>query len=142
MDSFVTEIYLKADLFQVYMYKQLIKFLAIGFLGMIINLLVFYLLVELIGILYIVGAVISYIAGITNNFFWNKHWTFQSKERKYKEQYIKYLIISISSLVINLIILSILVEIFNLWYMFSQAAAVTIAGLNNFFWNKYWTFRS
>ena len=121
--------------------KRIIKFLAVGLSGTIINLLVLFFLVEFIGVLYIIGAFVAYIISITNNFFWNKYWTFNSKSKQYKEQYLKYLIISVFSLGINLMILSILVEVFGLWYMFSQVIAITIAGLNNFFWNRYWTFR-
>ncbi|MBW2977447.1 GtrA family protein [Candidatus Woesearchaeota archaeon] len=122
-------------------YKQIAKFSTIGLLGATINLMVLYLAVEFIRLPYIIGAILAYIIGITNNFFWNKFWTFKNKSKHYKEQYIKYFLISLSSLAINLIVLSILVELFGLWYMFSQAIAIVMAGLNNYIWNKKLTFK-
>ena len=123
------------------MYKQVAKFSTIGLLGAAINLIILYLSVEFIGMPYFIGAILAYVIGITNNFFWNKYWTFKNKSKNYRKQYIKYFLISLSSLVINLIILSTLVELFGLWYMFSQVIAILIAGLNNFFWNKKFTFK-
>lgn len=123
------------------MTKEIIKFVVTGFLGTVINLVIFYLLVEKAGMLYIFGAAISFVVAITNNFFWNKHWTFKNKSQKYKEQYIKYFFVSILGLGINLIILSILIEIFNLWYMFAQLIAIILTGVSNFLLNKNWTFK-
>ena len=136
------EIYLKTSILKVNMdYKQIAKFTAIGLSGAAINLIALYLIVEFIKLPYIIGAIISYILGITNNFFWNKYWTFNNKSSHYREQYIKYFLISLSSLAVNLVILSILVELFSLWYMISQVIAIIFAGANNYVWNKKITFK-
>ena len=59
---------------------QLIKFGIVGFSGYVINLAVFSLMVEGVGINYRPAAVVAFVVAVTNNFVWNRHWTFKAGE--------------------------------------------------------------
>lgn len=126
------------DLFPLY---QVLKHFSVGFSGFIINISVLYALVELVGLYYVLSALIAYIISISNNFLWNKRWTFCDHCADYKMQYSKYVLISLMSLVCNLAILALLVEIFGMWYLLAQTIAILIVGVNTFLWNKLWVFR-
>ena len=126
----------RADIF-----KQIIKFTIIGCSGLIINLVLLHSWVEVFGFHYFFGAALAYMVAISSNFFWNKLWTFKSKSKRYWKQYKSYVFINLTSLAISLAALSILVEIFGVWYLFSQMIAVLIAGTNNFVFNKKITFK-
>ncbi len=57
-------------------------------------------------------------------------------------QFIKFCIVGASGSLINLALLYSLTEFLHVWYMMSAVLAFTIAVVNNFVWNKYWTFRN
>lgn len=123
------------------MFKQLSKYAFVGVSGTLIHLLVLYILVEFVNSPYQVGAVLGGVVAMTNCFYWNKRWTFINKEHSFKKQYAKYTFVTLVGLGLNVIVLTLLVEIGNLWYMLSQVAAIGLVGFNTFIFNKYWTFR-
>jgi putative flippase GtrA len=57
-------------------------------------------------------------------------------------QFIKFCIVGSIGGVIHLGLLYFLTEFFNIWYLFSAAFAFTVAVINNFILNKYWTFQN
>lgn len=121
--------------------SQFIKFSVIGFLNTIINLAVLYMLTEFVGIYYLFSAVIAFIVAVTNSFIFNKIWTFNENiNYKTKSRYIKFFIISISALLVNLSLLYILVEFFEIWYIQAQIIGIITNLLINFLGNKIWTF--
>lgn len=122
--------------------KQFGKFFLVGALGMFINLTSLYLFVDFLDMYYIFGATFSFILSITNNFLFNKKWTFENNDTQYRKLYGKYVIISILSMVIGLGLLKLIVESFGTWYLLAQFFAVMAAGINSFLWVKYWVFRS
>tara|TARA_Y100000031_G_C8147745_1_gene350813 strand:- start:92 stop:487 length:396 start_codon:yes stop_codon:yes gene_type:complete len=122
------------------MYKQLSKYFTIGVLGTLINLSVLYVLVEWLNFYYLFAAALAYILAITNNFFWNKKWTFKNKANEYKKQYTKYFTVGIFGFLTNLLLLTFFVEILHLWYFLAQIFSIAISGTGTFLSNKYWTF--
>ncbi len=57
-------------------------------------------------------------------------------------QLIKFCMVGGVGTIINLVILFLLVEFLNVWYLFSAIFAFIIAVTNNFILNKFWTFES
>ena len=55
---------------------QLVRFGAVGASGYAVNLISFAILVHMMGVDYRVASPIAYFIATTNNFFWNRHWTF------------------------------------------------------------------
>jgi len=122
--------------------KQFLKFAIVGVINTLINLLVLYVLTEFLGIYYLISAVFAFVVAVTNSFILNKIWTFQEKigHRAYS-RYFKFLIISLTALIFNLLLLYILVEYFNIWYMLAQLIGVVLNLIINFLGNKLWTFK-
>ena len=135
--------YFLNDLLLLYlMYKQLAKYFTIGVLGTIINLGILYFLVELLDVYYILAATVAYVLAITNNFLWNKKWTFHNGIKKYKKQYAKYFLVSTIGLILTLLLLTFFVEILNIWYILAQVFSIGIVGIGTFLSNKHWTFQN
>lgn len=123
-------------------FKQLFKFSIIGVLNTLINLAVLYILTEFFGIYYIISAIIAFLFAVTNSFLLNKTWTFNEKLiYKTKSKYVKFLSVTISALIVNLILLYVLVEYFNIYYMIAQIFGVLSNFIINFLGNKLWTFK-
>ena len=60
---------------------QLAKFCAVGATGYVVNLAVFTLLYEVFAVHYMAAAVFSFCVAVTNNYLWNRLWTFRGAAR-------------------------------------------------------------
>jgi putative flippase GtrA len=119
---------------------QLIKFGVVGGSGYAINLVVFAFLSGNLGVFHTVAAVGAFCVALGNNFFWNRHWTFGPGEGLAHEQAIRFTVVSVGALVINLILLEVLVRSASMGEIGAQAVAVAVAMPFNFLGNKLWTF--
>jgi dolichol-phosphate mannosyltransferase len=70
-----------------------------------------------------------------------KHLYRLTRHEKETERFIKFCLVGLSGVVVNLGILVFLTEIIGIFYAFSNAIAVVVAIINNFVWNDLWTFR-
>lgn len=127
-----------------------IKFAFIGGIGTVINLLVLWTSVEIFFVHYLWAAVLAFVIADTNNYIWNRLWTFRSKG-KLHVQYPQFLLVSIDGLMLNLIILKTIVEDLmpalgigedraSLYLVVAQALTIFVVSLFNFFANSIWTF--
>lgn len=88
------------------MLNEFFKFAVVGGLGTIINLIIFTTF-NLIGFHYIISAILSFLVAVSFNFILNSIWVFKKRNTKInKNSAIKFFIISVISLIINLIILN------------------------------------
>lgn len=122
--------------------KEFLKFAFVGLIGTLINIAILYLLTEKIGVYYMFSAIISFIVAMSSNFFLNKIWTFEEKIGfKIGGKYIKFALVSVTALLVNLFFLYVFTEVWDIYYIFSQVLAIGVALIINFIGNKIWTFR-
>jgi putative flippase GtrA len=119
---------------------QLLKFGIVGGSGYLINLAVFALLVGNLGVHHTVAAVAAFCVAVTNNFLWNRYWTFGPGEGHPAFQAARFFAVSAASLAINLVVLEALVAGAEMGDLSAQAIAVAVAMPFNFLGNKLWTF--
>jgi len=119
---------------------QLAKFCAVGASGYVVNLVVFSLLVHGFGIHYLVAATCSFLVAVTNNYAWNRLWTFRGQRGHVAYQGLRFLVVSTCALAANLLILYVLVRI-GLVEVLAQALAIVLVTPLNFVGNKVWSFR-
>ena len=119
---------------------QLAKFCAVGASGYVVNLVVFGLLVHGFGIHYLVAATCSFLVAVTNNYAWNRLWTFRGQRGHVAYQGLRFLVVSTCALAANLLILYVLVRI-GLAEVLAQALAIVLVTPLNFVGNKVWSFR-
>ena len=119
---------------------QLFKFGAVGATGYAINIVAFALLVETLGVHHIAAAVGAFCVAVTNNFLWNRHWTFAAGDGHAGFQAARFLAVSLGGLGVNLVVLAVLVDVAGAPPVASQAVAVGVAMPVNFVGNKLWTF--
>jgi dolichol-phosphate mannosyltransferase len=121
---------------------QLVRFGAVGGLGFVVNLAVYTLFVHGVGLEYRVASVVAWIVAVANNFFWNRHWTFDAREGVAHHQAMRFLLVSVVTEVISLLLLTVLVESGGLSKVPAQAIAVAAATPLSFLGNKLWSFRA
>ena len=119
---------------------QLAKFCAVGASGYAVNLLVYSLLVEGLGLHYLVAATCSFVVAVTNNYTWNRVWTFRGQRGHVAYQGIRFFVVSTFALGANLAILYALVRL-GLDKVPAQAIAIVLVTPLNFIGNKVWSFR-
>ena len=129
---------------------QLMQFALVGGSGYLVNLTVFAILTgsglffregsDGLGFHYIPAAMISFCVAVTNNFLWNRHWTFDAKHGHAGFQAARFFTVSILALGINLAALELLIQVAGIGELPAQALAVAIAMPFNFIGNKIWTF--
>lgn len=119
---------------------QLCKFGLVGASGYLINLAVFSVLADSFGLHHIAAAIGAFCVALTNNFLWNRHWTFEPGEGHPGFQAARFLAVSLGALAINLAVLELLVSGASMGNLPAQAIAVAVAMPVNFLGNKLWTF--
>jgi putative flippase GtrA len=121
---------------------QLVRFAVVGATGFVINVGVYALGVHVLSVPYQAAAVIAWLVAVTNNFMFNRHWTFDAAEGRIHFQAIRFFAVSLVAFVfINLVLLTLFVEVVGLPKVPAQALAVAAATPFNFLGNKLWSFR-
>lgn len=122
--------------------KQFIKFCLVGFTNLGIHLLLFFLLTRFAGFHYIFASVLAFIVAVSWSFFINKKWTFRNHDCNHQEQYVKFFIANIIAFTINILLLSVFIELLHLYDILAQFIASVICSFINFTINRFWAFKS
>jgi putative flippase GtrA len=120
-------------------WEQLLKFCLVGVSGYAVNLAVFALLVNGLDVHYIPAAICSFLVAVTNNYTWNRLWTFRAQRGHYGYQGMRFLVVSTLALVANLVVLQLYIEA-GLDEVAAQAIAIVLVTPVNFVGNKLWSF--
>ena len=119
---------------------QLCKFGLVGGSGYVINLGVFTLLAGGLGAHHAIAAVGAFCVAVTNNFLWNRYWTFGPGTGSAHFQAARFFAVSLASLGLNIAVLELLVSSGSVSELGAQAIAVAVAMPFNFLGNKLWAF--
>jgi putative flippase GtrA len=121
-------------------WMQLAKFGAVGASGYVVNLAVYTALLRGAGWHYAYAATVSFLVAVTNNYLWNRIWTFRDQRGHVAFQGLRFLTIAVVAYVANLGILSALIA-FGMNKVVAQAIAIVLVTPLNFVGNKLWSFR-
>lgn len=119
---------------------ELLKFCLVGASGYVINLAVYVALLKGAGLHYLPAAVCSFVVAVMNNYFWNRHWTFREKRGNIYYQGVRFLLVSLLALALNLVMLRGLVAL-DVGKVAAQAIAIILVTPFSFGVNKLWSFR-
>jgi putative flippase GtrA len=119
-------------------WEQLAKFGVVGAIGYAVNLGV-YVLLRRTGVQYIPAAIGSFAVAVSNNYAWNRVWTFRHQRGHMAYQGLRFLVVSLVTLGANVAILYGLVHV-GLGKLPAQALAIVLVMPLNFLGNKLWSF--
>ena len=124
---------------------RFIKFCIVGLSGVGVNMGLLWLLTELGGMFYLLSAAISIETSIITNFILNNYFTFADRNRQgvkpFLSRLLKFNLVSLAGLGINLGILWLLTEGLGLFYMLSNIFGIVAATLWNYLVNNWWTWK-
>jgi putative flippase GtrA len=121
---------------------QLIRFVTVGASGYVVNLGVFAACVHLLGINYKISAVIAFVVSVFNNFWLNRHWTFDAKHQHPVFQAARFFAISLLTFAFTYVLLIVLVDSAGLSKVPAQAIAIAAGTPLSFLGQKLWSFRA
>jgi dolichol-phosphate mannosyltransferase len=121
------------------------RFYTVGASGLFVNLASSSLIsMALPALGYLYATIVGILLSITSNFFLNKVWTFEDRDfsgPKTARQYGLFLVFSSAGALIQLSIISLLVEGALAEYPLALVLGVIVASVGNFLLNKKWTFK-
>ena len=137
--------------------KRFLKFMFVGALGAVVDFGTLNLLAHVFDVPVTVAGIISFALAVTQNFLWNRYWTYpESRNFPLVPQYFQFFIINATALLIRVPILALVPgPVINLLVStgvaantaevlgnnFALALAVGIAMFWNFFVNRFVTYR-
>ncbi|MBD0317637.1 MAG: GtrA family protein [Thermoleophilia bacterium] len=119
---------------------QLAKFATVGGVGYVVNLGLYSVLVLVLDVHYLAAAFCSFLVAVTNNYTWNRLWTFRRQRGHLVYQGVRFLLVSTVALAANLVFLRLLVAL-ELHKVLAQGIAIVLVTPWNFAANKLWSFR-
>jgi dolichol-phosphate mannosyltransferase len=121
---------------------ELAKFCAVGGSGYVVNLAVFSLAVEVGDLHHLTAATLAFLVAVTNNFWWNRQWTFSAREGHAGFQAARFLTVSVAAFLLAAALLELLVSGAGMAEIPAQAISIVAATPFSFVGNKMWSFGS
>lgn len=121
---------------------QLVRFATVGASGYVANLAVFIACVHLLGIDYRLSAVIAFVVSVINNFWLNRHWTFEARHDHPIFQGVRFFAVSLLAFGFTYAVLVALVSGAGVSKVVAQAIAIAAGTPLSFLGQKLWSFRA
>lgn len=121
-------------------YGTFIKYCLVGCSGVCLDFLCFLGLTMGLSMHYQAANILSVHLGMINNFFWNRHWTFQCKDKIFR-RFLSFYAVGLSGLTLMAILLHIFIDLWNWHSINSKIVAIIVATIFQFILNKTVTFK-
>jgi putative flippase GtrA len=140
--------------------ERFLKFSAVGVIGAVVDFGTFNLLKAALGMAEVPASIVSFLAAVTSNFFWNRVWTYRdSRSKSVPRQAAQFAAVSAVGLALRTPVLALLLgpasraaarllalapwvplQAETLGANLALAAAVVVVLFWNFFANRIWTY--
>lgn len=120
---------------------QFLRFCVVGTVATAVDMGIFFILTEKLGIYYLISNIFSFICGLLTNFVLSYIWVFTKKgESKKIYDFTLFSAIGLVGLGFNSAIIFMLVEFLRMWEMYAKAIATGVVLFWNFFARKKFVF--
>lgn len=124
---------------------KLIKFALVGGSGTLVNLCLFFLLVDRGGMIPTIGAVLCFALAVTWNYVLDHLWTFRAQvdgEPPSVPRYLRFVGVSLVGLFVNLGVLNLMIlTVHPAYVVYGQAAGIASGMIVNFMGSNLYAFR-
>ncbi|MFP4118709.1 MAG: glycosyltransferase [Candidatus Woesearchaeota archaeon] len=124
--------------------KKFLKFAVVGTSGAIVNFGLLIALTEIAGMYYVFSSAIAVETSIVTNFLLNNFWTWRKNnhENGFFGRFLRFNLVSLVALALNVSVLYLLTEYVGLWYVLANFFGILAGMLVNFTINDRWTFKN
>ncbi len=119
---------------------KFVKFCVVGFSGMVVDFGVTWLCKEKLHWNKYLSNSLGFVLAASNNYLWNRIWTFQSTSNHIPVEYGKFFLISLIGLGINNLVIYLLHDKLHWNFYLSKLLAIGVVTLWNFVMNYLFTF--
>lgn len=120
-------------------FSKLLRYGVVGVIGAVVHMSTLFLLVELGLAGPVVATTTGFVFALLISYGMNRIWTF-GYVGSYWASLIRYCIVSLIGLGLNILIIKLFTDFLGLWYGWGAFVAVGAVALNNFLLNNAWTF--
>ena len=121
------------------------KFCLVGLSGVGVNMGLLWLLTEKAGLPYLGSAAVAIETSIITNFILNNFFTFRARNAPGKKAFFKRLfkfnVVSLAGLTLNLGVLWLFTDVFDIYYLVSNLFGIAVTILWNYLVNTWWTWK-
>lgn len=123
-------------------FRQLVKFGLVGASGFIVNVSVFAFCLRVLDVHYRLAYVFAFCVAVTNNFVWNRLWTFRQQRNgsHVAMQGARFFAVSLIAATVGFVLLELFVRA-GLPKIPAEMLAVALVVPISFLGNKHWSFR-
>lgn len=121
---------------------RMLRFCLVGASGMLVDFAVTWLCKERLRWNKYVSNSLGFVLAATNNYIWNRLWTFQSQSTEIAREYSMFVLISLIGLALNNLIIYLLHERLRWNFYLSKLIAIGCVTVWNFSMNYVFTFRA
>lgn len=119
---------------------KFLKFGVVGFVGMLVDFAITYLLKEWLRVPKYIANACGFIIAATTNYILNRYWTFHSHNPDIALEFSRFFIVSLLGLAINTVVIWLIVRKFKSNFYFAKLIAIGVVTIWNFFANLAFTF--
>jgi putative flippase GtrA len=128
-----------------YMHKKVeankfVAFLCIGGFCAALSLVLMYLFTSLLRLHYLFSFILVFFIGNSIGFYFNKNYTFQTKQQYFWKELSKYFTVMASSFFVNLILMFLMVNTLKIWYLYANLILIVFFAFINFMIHSKWSF--
>lgn len=116
--------------------KQILKFGVVGVVAFLIDYSLLYALTEFCHIHYMISSIISFTVSLIFNYIASIYWVFDVKQKQTIKEITVFTILSVIGLGINQLVMYLMTDVGNIYYMFSKLVATAIVMVWNFITRK------
>lgn len=116
--------------------NQILKFGLVGGTAFVIDYVLLYVCTEFLHIHYLISSIISFTVSVIFNYILSIKWVFDVKKKQDVKDFVIFIILSIIGLGINSLIMYVMVEKFEVYYMLSKIVSTAVVMVYNFITRK------
>lgn len=116
--------------------NQILKFGLVGGTAFVIDYVLLYVCTEFLHIHYLISSIISFTVSVIFNYILSIKWVFDVKKKQDVKDFVIFIILSVIGLGINSLIMYIMVEKFEVYYMLSKIVSTAVVMVYNFITRK------
>lgn len=119
-----------------HLFDQILKFGIVGVIAFFIDYSLLYILTEFMSIHYMISSIISFTVSLIFNYIASIYWVFDVKQKQTFKEILVFVILSVIGLGINQLVMYLMTDVGNTYYMLSKLVATAIVMVWNFVTRK------
>ncbi|MEY8198025.1 MAG: GtrA family protein [Colwellia sp.] len=120
--------------------KVIMRYAVVGIIGTLMHVGLVVIFVEFFHIPPTLSTSVAFFFVLLTSYLLNCHWTFERAGGNHWVDLIKYTLVSLSGLCLNVGIMYTTTEILKIWYIYGLVMVTLTVPVTNFLLNKYWVF--